>query len=177
MFCICIFLVFFLTGRVFRACQCLAGSSQLRPLQRSVYLLVAWTCLCYAVFQISSRGVNDSGNIGAGYAGAGPVNSRLLLQKVTETPPASTSTLSQSSFLGVGTQPSQFGATSATDSVSGVKVDRHKSLGDEEMAPLIQQRVPNVPFEFWLREKSKIYGKNHTCAFYPNVFDIKFNNK
>jgi hypothetical protein len=120
--------------------------------------------------------LGESGNIGAGYAGAGPVNSRLLLQKVTETP-ASTSTSSSSTNVGIGTQPAFASTDPVASSSNAVKVDRQKSLGDEEMAPLIQQRVPNVPFEFWLREKSKIYGKNHTCAFYPNVFDIKFNNK
>lgn len=67
--------------------------------------------------------------------------------------------------------------TNAGSTDSAAKADRPKMLGDEEMAPFIQRRVPNVPFEFWIKEKSKIYGKNHTCAFYPNVFDIKFNNK
>ena len=147
----------------------LAGGNQLRPLQRSVYLLVVWTCLCYGLFQISSRGGADSQS-GAGYAGAGPVNSRLLLQKVTETPLTSTAA-SSGVAIGTGTQP-----VTSTDP-AGVKIDRQKTLGDDEMAPFIQRRVPNVPFEFWLREKSKIYGKNHTCAFYPSVFDIKFNNK
>ena len=143
----------------------LAGGN--RPFQRSVYLLVIWTCLCYGLFQISSRGSVDSSSNG-GYAGAGPVNSRLLLQKVTETP---TSTAA-SNGVATGTQPS----SGSTDSVA-VKVDRQKSPDDDELAPFIQRRIPNVPFEYWLKEKSKIYGKNHTCAFYPSVFDIKFNNE
>jgi hypothetical protein len=150
----------------------LAGGNHLRPLQRSVYVLVVWTCLCYGLFQISSHGSgggdSSSGGGGAGYAGAGPVNSRLLLQKVTETPLTSTAA---SSGVAVGTQP-----ITSTDPAA-LKIDKQKIPDDDEMAPFIQQRVPNVPFEFWLREKAKIYGKNHTCAFYPSVFDIKFNNK
>lgn len=152
----------------------LAGGNQLRPLQRSVYLLVVWTCLCYGLFQISSRGAGDSSNgMGAGYAGAGPVNSRLLLQKVTETPLTSTAASSGVLAIGTGTQP----VTSISSDPVAIKIDKQKSLDDDEMAPFIQRRVPNVPFEFWVREKAKIYGKNHTCAFYPSVFDIKFNNK
>lgn len=147
----------------------LAGGNPLRPLQRSVYLLVVWTCLCYGLFQISSRGSGDSSNgNGAVYAGAGPVNSRLLLQKVTETPLTSTAA---SSGVVVGTQ-----LVTSTDP-AGIKIDRQKFQGDDDMAPFIQRRVPNVPFEYWLKKKDKIYGKNHTCAFYPSVFDIKFNNK
>ena len=93
---------------------------------------------------------------------------------MTETPLGTLTTATSSSGVGtppLGAQPDPTGPSNL------LKVDRQKSLGDEELAPLIQQRVPNVPFEFWIKEKSKIYGKNHTCAFYPNVFDIKFNNK
>lgn len=50
------------------------------------------------------------------------------------------------------------------------------SSSDGELVNLIQKRVPNLTFDLWMKEKSKIYGKNHTCAFYPNIFDIKFNN-
>jgi hypothetical protein len=30
----------------------LAGGNHLRPFQRSVYVLIVWTCLCYGLFQI-----------------------------------------------------------------------------------------------------------------------------
>lgn len=140
-----------------------------RPLQRSVTLLVAWTFLCYALFQISG-GKSGAGPADGGaldYAGVGSVNSRLLLQKVTESPPTSTA------FGAANTPP-------ASTDPSGAKApERQKSAptNEERLAPFIQERVPNVPFEFWLREKNRIYGKNHTCAFYPSVFDIKYNNK
>ena len=137
-----------------------------RPLQRSVTLLVAWTFLCYALFQISGS-KSGAGDGSMDYAGAGPVNSRLLLQKVTESPATSTVALN------VANTPS-----ASTDASAAKSPERQKSpTNEEQLAPFIQERVPNVPFEFWLREKNRIYGKNHTCAFYPSVFDIKYNNK
>ena len=129
---------------------------KLRLSRRSVSVVAIWTCLCYALFQFSPNSESSA------YIGAN-VNTRLLLQKVTETPVSTTAS----------------GAASvAVDSVTSVpRADTANSnLKEDELTPMIARRIPNVPFEFWLKEKSKIYGKNHTCAFYPNVFDIKFNN-
>lgn len=132
---------------------------RLRSSRRAVSVLVIWTCLCYALFQFSSNSESNA------YVGTN-VNTRLLLQKVTETP------VSTTPATAVGA------AAPVSDAVTSVqRVDpANSNLNDEELTPMIARRIPNVPFEFWLKEKSKIYGKNHTCAFYPNVFDIKFNN-
>lgn len=150
-----------------------------RPLQRSVSLLIAWTFLCYALFQMSSGG-GGGGNAGGGeapnsidYAGTGSVNSRLLLQKVTESPPTSTAFAP-----GVANTPTpRHGGTEAGAALKTDAQAKSAPSAEQQLAPLIQANVPNVPFEFWLREKNRIYGKNHTCAFYPSVFDIKYNNK
>jgi len=130
---------------------------RLRSSRRAVSVLAIWTCFCYALFQFSSNSESSA------YVGAN-VNTRLLLQKVTETPLSTTPMMASN----VG---------SLADTVTSVpRIDTINSNLNDELTPMIARRIPNVPFEYWLKEKSKIYGKNHTCAFYPNVFDIKFNN-
>jgi len=123
--------------------------------RRVVYVLFVWSTLCYGLFLFSGNGQSSE------YVGAN-VNTRLLLQKVTETPPSTPSS---------PTSPSAAAAVDAVDNAP--KANQSK---EAELTPLIARKIPNIPFEFWLKEKSKIYTKNHTCAFYPNVFDIKFNN-
>ena len=56
-----------------------------RPLRRFVYLLIVWSFLCYAIFQFTTRSESSV------YIGNN-VNTRLLLQKVTEMPVSTTST-------------------------------------------------------------------------------------
>ena len=125
-----------------------------RRLQRLVSVLVVWTFVCYGLFQLTSP--NEAG----AYIGSA-VNSRLLLQKVTDSP-----------LLTTGSAMSD--AAAAGDRAP--KIDVQDTPKEEELAALIQKGVPNVPFAFWMREKGRIVSKNHTCAIYPSVFDIRFNN-
>lgn len=57
----------------------------LRPVNRLVSILVVWTFVCYAVFQFTWHGEPSA------YVAA-TVNSRLLLQKVTDSPLSTTAT-------------------------------------------------------------------------------------
>ena len=131
-----------------------------RRVQRLVTLLVLWTFVCYGLFQLTT--LNDAG----AYIS---VSSRLLLQKVTD--PATA-------------QPDAGAETPSSAAVSGdvvvddpwPSVDQRQSPSEQELAQTIQKGVPNVPLAYWVKEKSKISSKNHTCAVYPSVLDIKFNN-
>jgi hypothetical protein len=50
-----------------------------------------------------------------------------------------------------------------------------------DMETFIQGLAPNVPYEFWMREKTKnavnISKIKLKCAYFPSVFDLRFNNK
>ena len=130
-----------------------------------VSILVAWTLLCYALFQLTAQ------NEGGAYVGEA-VNSRLLLQKVTDSP-----AFTAPSVLGGGGG-SGGGAGDADAALHSArpKIDVRGAPSEEEMAATLQQRVPNVPVQYWVQHKANITIKNHTCAVYPSIMDLRFNN-
>ena len=84
---------------------------------------------------------------------------------------APTSTLA---YNGKSNQPNNL-ATS-TDQLSA-KGNGQEVTNDTES--FIQSLAPNVPYEIWMREKSKNSSAKfkHTCAYFPSVLDLQFNNK
>ncbi|RZF33621.1 hypothetical protein LSTR_LSTR006999 [Laodelphax striatellus] len=40
----------------------------------------------------------------------------------------------------------------------------------------IQQRLPSLPIAYWNKNKNKNMCKNETCAKYPSIFELEFNN-
>ena len=52
---------------------------------------------------------------------------------------------------------------------------------NHDVESFIQDLAPNVPYEFWVREKAKISNNKNKiknkCADFPSVFDLRLNNK
>lgn len=58
----------------------------------------------------------------------------------------------------------------------GVKVDKTSSLSEDESIAEMQKSLSNFPIEFWYRNKNKSMKMNKTCALFPSLLDIEYNN-
>ncbi len=57
------------------------------------------------------------------------------------------------------------------------KTDKRTNHTDEDIVREVQNVLPNLPIAYWNENKNKaIYYKNDTCAKFPSVFDLEFNN-
>lgn len=133
--------------RMSRLVSLLTGG-KLRPHQRFIYLLAIWMCLCYGFFH---TWISQEKNF-------------ILLQNNYN--------------FGVNNRNNRLDITNKE--ISGV-INKEQTPNDKnEMESFIQGVAPNVPYEFWMREKAKNSEKNpikQKCAYFPSVFDIRFNNK
>lgn len=128
-------------------------------------VLVLWMCLSFGLFHIwgtENVGEDPPKSIRSTYD-----DFQFFLQKATQM--ALTSTLS---YNEKSNQPDN---NLTTNQLSA----NRKEVVANDNESFIQSLAPNVPYEFWMREKSKISsGKfKHTCAYYPSVLDLQFNNK
>lgn len=91
---------------------------------------------------------------------------RLLLQKIVETkaPP-------------IATTESSMNATTEFNPIEAEPlIDRNPSPSELDLAIQIQQKIPNLPIRYWQKYKGKVMAKNKTCAKFPSLYDISFNN-
>ena len=56
-------------------------------------------------------------------------------------------------------------------------IDRSPKLSEKELVRKLQSQMPNLPLVYWQQNKNKKLGKNKTCAKYPDIYDLHFNNK
>lgn len=128
-----------------------------RALRRGVYFLLLWCSLCYLVFRFS-------GQEEAGFTHGG--TGRLLLQKIVETraPPFAT------------TESAPNVTTEFNPLEQEPSVDRSPSLSEQDMAEQIQAKIPNLPISYWQKYKGKAMSKNKTCAKFPSLYELSFNN-
>ena len=56
-------------------------------------------------------------------------------------------------------------------------VDRSPKLSEADLVNRVQNQVPNLPLVYWQQNKGKKLGQNKTCALYPDIYDLHFNNK
>lgn len=127
-------------------------------------VLVLWMCLSYGLFHMWSPedGEDSSKSTKFTYE-----DFRFLLLKATKIP--LTSTLS---YNGKNNQ------LNLTTNNETKRIEKKEFVKDAES--FIQGLAPNVPYEFWMtREKSKNSSSKykHTCAYFPSVLDLQFNNK
>ncbi|KAA0183257.1 hypothetical protein HAZT_HAZT008750 [Hyalella azteca] len=55
-------------------------------------------------------------------------------------------------------------------------VDNSHSLSDSEFAEILQKKVPNLPIRYWQALNNNYPSMNSTCALFPSLFDLQFNN-
>jgi hypothetical protein len=55
-------------------------------------------------------------------------------------------------------------------------IDRSPKLNESELTARLQARMPNLPLVYWYENKNKQLGRNTSCAQYPGIYDIHFNN-
>ena len=130
----------------------------LRSCKRSISFLVLWTCLCWLVFRISS---NDHPLIQVTKEERVKINTRELLGKALHgknTSNVSVSTTEKDDFL----EPA---------------IDRSPKLTETDLVTKLQPQMPNLPIMYWQQNRLKNMSVNKTCAKYPGIFDLHFNNK
>ena len=55
-------------------------------------------------------------------------------------------------------------------------VDNSPALSESELTKLFQNKVPTLPIAYWQKLNNKFPAKNKTCAKFPTLWDISFNN-
>ncbi|XP_028144962.1 uncharacterized protein LOC114338558 isoform X1 [Diabrotica virgifera virgifera] len=55
-------------------------------------------------------------------------------------------------------------------------IDKSPNLSEDMLIDDIQKRMPNLPIIYWNKNKNKPMGSNNTCARFPSMFDLEFNN-
>ncbi|KAA0203152.1 hypothetical protein HAZT_HAZT003640 [Hyalella azteca] len=123
---------------------------------RACKLFCAWLIWCsvlYAAFRYKPHlWYSRTTNFGPSYTESG----RLLLQKVNTTD----------------------GSSSKIYNLILAKplVDNSPSLPDSEYAKILQSEIPNLPIRYWQSLNNKFPAKNATCAIFPSLIDLQFNN-
>uniref|UniRef100_A0A6P7GIF3 Glycosyltransferase family 92 protein n=1 Tax=Diabrotica virgifera virgifera TaxID=50390 RepID=A0A6P7GIF3_DIAVI len=55
-------------------------------------------------------------------------------------------------------------------------IDKSPNFSEDMLIDDIQKRIPNLPMIYWNKYKNPPTGLNNTCARFPSVFDLEFNN-
>ena len=56
-------------------------------------------------------------------------------------------------------------------------IDRRPKLSEIALATRLQDKMPNLPILYWQQHKDKKMAVNSTCAKFPSVLDLHFNNR
>lgn len=133
-----------------------------RVVRRLLCLLLVWGLLVLAVFQFTNHNV---GEVVRPFSAS--VNSRLLLQKLADAHTLRSEVTTNSN----GT----------TDLETLLKlepsVDKSPSRSEAMIVEDVQQQIPSLPIAYWNRHKNKaMYYKNESCAKFPSIFELEFNN-
>ncbi|CAL4066825.1 unnamed protein product [Meganyctiphanes norvegica] len=55
-------------------------------------------------------------------------------------------------------------------------IDRKPTPSELDLANQIQKNVPNLPIIYWQKYRGKLMKMNRTCAKFPSLYDINYNN-
>jgi len=141
-----------------------------RGWRRSLALVCIWTLGCWLLFSSSARlelhNVLERLESLDGEDGNSPgLGGRELLRVNQENLSISTSSVST-------TESSIYNLLEAEPFI-----DRSPKLSEADLASKLQPQMPNLPILYWQENKDKKLFLNSTCAKFPSVFDLHFNNK
>ena len=133
--------------------------------QRTLGFLGLWTVCCWLLFHVA----RDQ-EVGGKVPYLAPIHSRELLSG--EGPPHPSSPTAS-------TAPTTPGSTTEVTNLLEAEpyIDRSPKLSDAALASKLQPQMPNLPIVYWQENKNKAMLINSTCAKFPSVFDLHFNNK
>jgi len=140
-------------------CVVLSRAVPSRPCRRSLAALALWTSICYLVFRINWR---EDLVLEPVQSANRELLARILDRSVDNT--TSQTTLST-------TVTTEFNILEAQ-----VAIDLSPKLSEAELASRIQPHMPNLPILYWQENKNKMMKQNTTCAKFPSVYDLHFNN-
>lgn len=55
-------------------------------------------------------------------------------------------------------------------------IDKSPMLTEDKLVEEVQNRMPNLPIAYWNKNKNRLMHINSTCAKFPSVFELEFNN-
>ncbi|XP_047102399.1 uncharacterized protein LOC124721457 [Schistocerca piceifrons] len=132
-----------------------------RSVRRLVVALVAWGLALVAVLQLTS----DAGGASRPVL-SGP--SRLLLHKMTDARTARSELTTQ-----LNATADQLDALVSLEPL----VDKSAAWSEARIVQEVQRQIPSLPIAYWNRHKNKaMYYKNESCAKFPSIFELEFNN-
>lgn len=50
------------------------------------------------------------------------------------------------------------------------------AMDDEQLVRDVESRIPSLPIAYWSKNKNFLQQKSSTCAKYPSIFELEFNN-
>ncbi|XP_023326460.1 uncharacterized protein LOC111699919 [Eurytemora carolleeae] len=125
-----------------------------RGLRRSVAILTIWTSFCYLLFRVPDVEIRPSLSL----------HSRELLARQENV-------TSPSNILQSTTETTEVNVFEAQP-----YIDRSPKMNETEKAIKLQVQIPNLPLVYWFQNRKNNPSKNSSCAKYPSVYDIHFNN-
>ncbi|KAG4078302.1 hypothetical protein HA402_013012 [Bradysia odoriphaga] len=63
-----------------------------------------------------------------------------------------------------------------TNRIDDVLIDNREEMDDESLVKDVASRIPSLPIEYWSKYKNVYQNKSSTCAKYPSIFELEFNN-
>lgn len=136
-------------------------------------ILTLWTCLCFLIFQLTSR--DDLVN---SMTSGRRQSSRELLQQIVETrkPLTGSGPGSNQSFSGLGDQPTS--TTEVNFFEAEPAIDKSPKRAEKDVVQELATQLPNLPLVYLHENKGKNwhYKGNKTCAKFPTIYDLHINN-
>jgi len=136
-----------------------------RKLRRILCLVVIWGLIALVVLHLWSYEV-EGPNAGLTI---NSVNSCLPVQKLDDPRTAHTE----------ATQISNQDPSTAADHLFDLEpnIDKSPSLSETMIIEEVQKNLPSLPIAYWNRHMDRpMFYKNASCAKFPSVFDLEFNN-
>ncbi|XP_055380469.1 uncharacterized protein LOC129611370 [Condylostylus longicornis] len=119
-----------------------------------LFSLSIWSIVLIGILKFHGTGIVSQDYIQS------PINGRILLQK------------------NVKFYPNGDPTSTTTDRFdpSEILIDNRSNMDDDQLVHDVESRLPSLPIAYWNKNKNFIQQKSSTCAKYPSIFELEFNN-